>query len=101
MSKSRPEDKVCHIQPLGVNRNCMFIVDLDSVSCVDLKADNTGSWKCNGTRPLYFRLNRKNRPEFLKTTPLQVAGDYHIIRRYSVHLSNSNFQQCIVEIRGK
>ena len=43
MSKSRPEDKVCHIQPLGVNHNCTFIVDLDSVSCVDLKTDNTGS----------------------------------------------------------
>ena len=65
MRESIPEDKVCKVQPLGVSRNCSFIIDLDSVSIEDLKADDLGSWKSNGTRRSYFKLNRKNRIEFI------------------------------------
>ena len=52
MSKSLPENKICQIQPLGVNCNCTFIIDLDSVSYEDLKADDVGSWKSTAWYPL-------------------------------------------------
>ena len=100
MRKTLPGNKVCHIQPLGVNCNCTFITDFDSVSCEDLRADDMGSWKCNGTRRSYFTLNQRNRPDFLKSAPLQLTGSYHIVRRYFVHRSYSKFRRCIVEIRG-
>lgn len=101
MSESLPEEKVCKIQPLGVNRNCTFIMDLDSVSTEDMKADDLGSWKSNGTRRSYFKLNRRNIAEFLKAAPSQTAGHFVIIRRYFVHHTYSKFWRCIVEIRGK
>lgn len=50
MSNSLPEEKVCMVQPLGVNRNCTFIIDLDLVRVEDIKADELGLWKSNGTR---------------------------------------------------
>ena len=83
---------MCHIQPLGVDRNCTFIIDLNSISSDDLRADDMGSWKCNSTRRSYFKLNRKNGPDFLKAAPQQLVGTYHVIRRYFVHRSYSKFR---------
>ena len=101
MSESLPEEKVCKVQPLGVNHNCTFIIDLDSVSTEDMKADDLRSWKSNGTRRSYFNLNRRNTAEFLKEALSQTAGHFVIIRRYFVHHTYSKFRRCIVEIRGK
>ena len=50
MCEAIPEEKICKVQPLGVNRNCTFIIDFDAVSSEDIKADDLGSWKSNGTR---------------------------------------------------
>ena len=74
MSTSIPKEKVCKLQPLGVNCNCTFIVDLDSVCTEDMKADDLGSWRSTGTRRLYFRVNKRNKAEFLQTTPTQTAA---------------------------
>ena len=36
---------ICHQQPVGVNRHCSFLVDLDSQkSHDDIKCDYVGSW---------------------------------------------------------
>ena len=43
--------KVCHVQPMGVTT---FTVDIDDVAFSDLKADDLGSWKTNGTKTTYF-----------------------------------------------
>ena len=101
MRESFPEDKVCNIQPLGVDCNCTFIIDHDSVSCDDLRADDMGSWRSNGTRQSYFALNRRNKADFLNSAPRQLTGSYHVVRRYFVHRSYSKFRRCIVEIRGE
>lgn len=92
ISKSTSEDKVCRIQPLGVNCNCTFIIDLDSISCEDLKADDVGSWKSNGTHRSYFKMNERNRPEFQKVAPTQAAGYFHTVRRYFVHHTYSKLR---------
>ena len=101
MSKSLPEDNVCKVQPLGVNCNCSFIVDLDFVSCDDLRSDDVGSWKSNGTRRSYFKVNERNKPEFFKAFSSQPAGSFYIVRRYFVHRTYSKFRHCIIEIRGE
>ncbi len=92
--------KVCKVQPLGVTKNCSFIVDIDSVNIDDLKADDNGSWKNNGTRRKYFVMNSKKKPEFSASAPISVHGYYCIIRRYYVHRTYSKFCRCSVEIRG-
>ena len=100
MSSDVDQSQVCKVQPLGVNCNCTFIIDLDSVDIEDLKADDNGSWRNNGTRRKYFVLNRVNKPEFLASAPTSQGGYYCIIRRYYVHRTYSKFRRCTVEIRG-
>ena len=46
--------KVCHVQPMGVTKNASFNVGVDDVEFADLKADNLGTWKTNGTKTTHF-----------------------------------------------
>ena len=88
MSDNLDSNKVCKVQPLGVNINCAFIVDLDHVDPEDLKADDNGSWKNNGTRRRNFILNLQNKPEFLASAPVSQQGYYYIVDvllRYEVN----------------
>ena len=55
MDAELDQDKVCHIQPMGVTKNASFIIDIADVHFADLKADDLGSWKPNGTKATYFR----------------------------------------------
>ena len=87
------------IQPLGVNRSCTFIIDFDSVCLEDLKSDDVGSWKGNGTRRSYFTL-KHNKAEFIKAVPSQIGAHYVIIRRYFMHSTYNKFRRTIIEIRG-
>ena len=48
------EQKVCHVQPMGVVRNATFFIDLDDVKFGDLKADDLGVWKASGTKTTFF-----------------------------------------------
>lgn len=100
MSDSISDEKVCRVQPLGVNHNCTFVMDLDSVSIEDLKADDLGSWKSNGTRRMYFQVDERNKAVFVQAKPTQAAGYFVLIRRYFIHTSYSKFRRCIVEIQG-
>ena len=45
MNKDIDTNKVCHIQTLGVTKNCTFIVDIDDVLFSNLIADDLGVWK--------------------------------------------------------
>ena len=54
MAKNIDLQRICHIQPLGVTKTATFIVDLDDVLFSDLKADDLGTWKANGTKSTYF-----------------------------------------------
>lgn len=101
MSSSVSDDKVCHVQPLGIRRNCTFIIDLDSITVDDLKADDLGSWKSTGTRRSYFILNKKSQPEFLSAVPSAESSHFVIIHRYFVHQTCSKFHRCIVEIQSE
>ena len=102
MSNDIDSNKVCTVQPLGVNINCAFIVDLDLVDPDDLKADDNGSWKNNGTRRIFFVVNERNKPEFLASAPVLQQGYYYcVVRRYFVHRTYGKFRRCIVEIKGK
>ena len=100
MNTTIPEEKICQVQPMGVNRNCSFIIDLDSICIDDLKADDLGSWKSTGTRRSYFKLRQGEEAEFVKVVPSQSADYFVVIRRYFVHSTYSKFRRCIVEIKS-
>ena len=95
-----PDEKIRQVQPMGVNRNCSFIIDLDSICLDDLKADDLGSWKSTGIRRSYFKLNQGEEAEFVKMAPSESADYFEIVRRYFVHSTYSKFRRCIVEIKS-
>ena len=39
MDPELDQDKVCHIQPMGVTKNASFIIDVDDIPFANLKAD--------------------------------------------------------------
>ena len=86
------------MQPMGVNQNCTFIINLDFVCIENMKADD---WKSTGTRRSHFKLNQEEKIEFRRTLPSQTTGYFMMVRRYFVHSTYSKFRRCIVEIRGE
>lgn len=71
------ESCICKVQPLGVTKNAVFQIDLDSVPFEDLKADDLGSWTVTGTRRTYFRFTRTNAIRYANCTPS--SGEYFLI----------------------
>ena len=100
MEDSLDTAKVYKIQPLGVNCNCTFIINLDSIDIADVKTDDVGSWKGTETRHSYFTMDKHNIPEFLRGNPASDQSHFAVIHRYFIHGTYSKFHRCIVEIQG-
>ena len=45
---------VCHVQPMGMTKNTTFLIEVNDVAFTDLKADDLGTQKTNGTKSTYF-----------------------------------------------
>ena len=93
-------DKVCHVQPLGVTKNATFIVDVDDVAFSDLKADDLGTWKTNGTKTTHFWIRPSGT---IVISPKQKGPDtksYIMTRRYYVHGTYQLFRRIIIDIKG-
>ena len=71
------ENRICRVQPLGVTKNAVFQVDLDSVPFEDLKADDLGSWMATGTRRTYFRFTCTNAIRYATGVP--ASSEYFIV----------------------
>ena len=94
-------DKVC--QPMGVTKSARFIVDIDDVEFADLKADDLGVWKTNGTKTTHFRLLPSGRvwiASSKRKAPSSLSY-YVITRRHYVHGTYPCFRRIIIDIRGK
>ena len=49
--------EICTAQPLRVQHNCTFIVDLNKLNDIgDMKCDDLGSWKNNGSKKFSFHV---------------------------------------------
>ena len=97
MNGSMDEERVCKIQPLGVNCYATFIIDFDSVDIADLKGDDVGSWKGTGTRGSYFKMDEYNIPEFVKGMP-RSHSCFIIVCHYFAHETYSKFRRYIIKI---
>lgn len=50
LDRSIPLSKIATSQPVGVQDNMVFIVDLSKLAKdEDIRADDLGSWLCNGS----------------------------------------------------
>ena len=101
MNKDINTDKVCHVQPLGVTKNATFIVDIDDVMFSDLKADDLGTWKNNGTKSTYFSMSVNGSVAVASGKPSHGAESYYVLtRRYFTHGTYQLFRRIVVDIRG-
>ena len=93
------DSQVCHVQPMGVTRNASFIIDVDDVEFCDLKADDLGSWKSNGTKATSFQLSASGAVKILSSKDRR-SGSYELTRRYYVHGTYNLFCRIIIDIKG-
>ena len=100
---------VCKKQPLSVNKNTTFIVDLSQLpSKKDITADDMGVWKHNGSPSQYYEV-RKNESGGLKEIislgkkrpKKMVDGMYRIKKNYSSHHASSDLLRTIIFIEGE
>ena len=96
------QEKVCHIQPLGVTKNATFILDIDDIPFSDIKADDLGVWKANGTKTTHFRI-LDDGSIMIASAKLKgpMQSYYRMTRRYYVHGTYNLFRRVIIDIRGK
>ena len=99
LSKELDTQRVCKVQPLGVCKNTVFIIDIDEVAFSDIKADDLGSWKSTGTKRSYFRFDKEN--EMVYAMPGANYKEYFLLnRRYYVHKTYKCFHRVISDIQG-
>ena len=74
-------DKVCHVQPLGITKSASFVVDIDDVEFPDLKADDMGVWKTNGTKKTHFRVLPSGRIWVTSTKGATPKSSHYVLTR--------------------
>ena len=100
LPQSLDEKRVCNVQPLGVQANASFLINLDSVPFKDIKADDLGVWKATGTKRTHFRFTQCNSIRYASGMPSK-ANDYFLLtRRYYVHGTYDRFHRIISDIKG-
>ena len=103
MDKSISSERVCHIQPIGVNETATFIVDIDDVPFSDLKADDLGVWVPKGTKSVYFTKSANGTIRMAPGKPSHSERSCYLVltRRYYTHGTYSLFRRTVADIRGK
>ena len=83
------KSRMCKVQPLGVMRNAVFMIDLDEVHFSDLKADDQGSWRATGTKRTHFHFTQSQDIRYASGKPHRsTLGDYLLLtRRYYTMLT--------------
>ena len=103
LDKSLPQNKIATAQPVGVQENLVFIVDVSKLKkAEDIRADDLGSWICNGKRCSWCVLDDDGDVSeiFTKYKP-QYPNNYCLVKRYYKHATSGDFKRVIVEIYGK
>ena len=98
------DSKVCSMQPVNVESNAVFIVDLGKLkSMKDLYCDDMGSWQYNGVYHTWLEVDELGFISTLgKQKPLQPAPDtYYITKKYFVHKSSSDLKKIVAILSGK
>lgn len=98
---SPPMEKVCHVQPLGIRKNATFIVDMDDIPFMDLKSDDLGVWKTNGTKTTYFMILESGEIFISRKQKGPRSSYYVLTKRYYVHGTYQLFRRVIIDIQGE
>ena len=81
--------------------NLVFVVDLSQLEKPeDIRADDLGSWVCNGKRCNACEVEDGKVMEVFSGLSIQGGSTYHLVRRYYKHATSTDFRRTIAEIYG-
>ena len=103
MDKSCPQSKIATSQPTSVKDNLVFIVDISKLDRPeDVRAEDLGSWTCNGKRRLQCTVDDQGRVMDIysqyKPRKRQV---FTLVKRYYRHATAGDYKRTIAEIYGE
>ena len=98
-----PANKIATTQPVFIQDNVIFIVDMSKLDKPeDIRADDLGSWSCNGKRLIRCIVDDKGNVSELVTKQKTHSGEtYTLVRRYYEHMTSKDFKKTIAELIGK
>lgn len=103
LDKYIPQSKIATQQPVSVEENLVFIMDLSKLNKPeDIRADDLGSWICNGKRCSWCVLDEDGDVLEILTKCGSRHPNYHrLVKRYYKHATSGDFKRIIVELYGK
>lgn len=88
---------VCSIQPLHVEHNVVFVVDLATLGSIkDIYCDSMGSWRCNGVYHSWMEVDEIG---FVtshgKSKPPAASNVYNMTRKYFLHKTSVDLKKTV------
>ena len=95
--------KIATTRPVSIQDNATFVVDLSKLQKKeDIRADDLGSWRCNGKRFMKCEVDKKGKVIGLISQSRRHFGtQYTVVRRYYEHATSRDFKKTIAEIIGE
>ena len=96
-------NQICKAQPVAVESNLVFIVDLKHLKHPkDLLCDESGSWKCNGCRHTWVVVSDIGVADICeKEKPRNVDGSlYKVTKKYYLNKGSHDFHCLVVTMEG-
>ena len=101
VDKTLPNRNIATSQPVCVEDNLVFVVDLSKLdSPDDIKADDLGSWTCNGKRMMCCEVENGEVTETFLSKRRRGPHSYTLIKRYYKHATAGDFKKIIAELIG-
>ena len=104
LNSKRESSKICHQQPINIERSSTFVVDLDSLKHPDdVKKDGFGRWLYSGSHVQTY-LAWKEDGDNLKFEKADTDGGenaFQLRRIHCKHPSNPQFQRLLAFVTGK
>lgn len=96
-------DRIATTRPVCVQDNVAFVVDVSKLDKKeDIRADDLGSWHCNGKRFIRCAVDANGTvTELITNSKRRSDSLYTLIRRYYEHMTARDFKKTIAEIIGK
>ena len=102
LDKHLPCNRIATCQPVGVQDNLVFVIDLSQLEKPkDIRADDLGSWTCNGKRCVQCVVHDGEVSEVLSGPKGGIRSTYCLVKRYYKHATAGDFKRMIAEIYGE
>ena len=90
------KDLLCSTHPVSVRNNVSFVVDLSKLNDPnDVRADDLGTWRCNGSRLLQFTVKISETDCRIVNETLSSAKVVHVRHQHHVHATDPDMHRMI------